>query len=50
MMLLERIPMYGASEDQVEYSGEEFLVVPRIGTISPGLISPFSYSARITIQ
>lgn len=35
MMVLERILMYGASEEQAEYSGEDFLVVPRIGTISP---------------
>jgi phosphoribosylformylglycinamidine synthase len=35
MMVLERILMYGESAEQAEYSGENFLVVPRIGTISP---------------
>ncbi|MCU7957504.1 MAG: hypothetical protein KZQ67_12910, partial [gamma proteobacterium symbiont of Bathyaustriella thionipta] len=33
--VLERILMYGAQSIDIDYSGAEFLVVPRIGTISP---------------
>ncbi len=34
-IVLERILMYGAQSDEVNLSGPEILVVPRIGTISP---------------
>ncbi|NOQ79785.1 MAG: phosphoribosylformylglycinamidine synthase [Gammaproteobacteria bacterium] len=33
--VLERILMYGAQSDEIDYTGSEFLVIPRIGTISP---------------
>ena len=33
--VLERILMYGAQSIDIDYSGFEFLVVPRVGTISP---------------
>ncbi len=35
MMVLERILMYGESKEQAEYQGEDFMVIPRVGTISP---------------
>ncbi len=33
--VLERILMYGAHSDSVDYTGTDILVTPRIGTISP---------------
>jgi len=35
LTVLERILMYGAQSNQVDYQGAEILVVPRVGTISP---------------